>query len=138
MCPSSVFSANNARQHPKPTTYQHLKTTQAGIERLTQYMTRCPFSLSRLVKVTQGGTVLYKAEKHACRAFPLLAGDGLKAGAKRNPWNLLGTLNLSKGYQVLSPLDFLAEFTQHPPSPRLRRGTIPMPWLEERSRGAKA
>ena len=29
---------------------------------------------------------------------------------------MLGTLSLSKGYQVLSPLDFLAEFTQHIPA----------------------
>jgi len=28
---------------------------RAGIERLVGYMTRCPFSLSRLVKVTQTG-----------------------------------------------------------------------------------
>jgi len=33
-------------------------------------MTRCPFSLSRLVKVTETGQVIYKAEKDACRAFP--------------------------------------------------------------------
>jgi hypothetical protein len=33
-------------------------------------MTRCPFSLSRLVKVTQAGQVIYKAEQDACRAFP--------------------------------------------------------------------
>ena len=32
-------------------------------------MTRCPLSLSRLVKVTSG-QVVYKAEKDACRAFP--------------------------------------------------------------------
>ena len=42
----------------------------AGIERLVQYMTCCPFSLSRLVKVTETGQVIYKAEKDACRAFP--------------------------------------------------------------------
>ena len=29
-----------------------------GIERLVQYMTRCPFSLSRLVKVTKTGQVI--------------------------------------------------------------------------------
>jgi hypothetical protein len=40
-----------------------------GIERLVQYITRCPFSLSRLVKVTDTGQIVYKAEKHACRAF---------------------------------------------------------------------
>jgi hypothetical protein len=67
-----------------------------------QYMTRCPFSLSRLVKVTETGQVVYKAEKDACRAFPDPQGDGLQSGAKRN-------------FQVLSPLDFLAEFTQHIP-----------------------
>jgi hypothetical protein len=73
---------------------------QAGIERLVQYMTRCPFSLSRLVKISQSGQVVYKAEKQACRAFPDLNGDGMQSGPKRN-------------YQILSPLDFLAEFTQH-------------------------
>ncbi len=73
-----------------------------GIERLVQYMTRCPFSLSRLVKVTATGQVVYKAEKDACRAFPDPQGDGLASGPKRN-------------FQILSPLDFLAEFTQHIP-----------------------
>jgi hypothetical protein len=32
-----------------------------GIERLVGYMTRCPFSLSRLVKVSETGQVIYKA-----------------------------------------------------------------------------
>ena len=73
-----------------------------GIERLVQYMTRCPFSLSRLVKVTKTGQVVYKAEKNACRAFPDPRGDGLTTGPKRN-------------FQILDPLDFLAEFTQHIP-----------------------
>ena len=68
---------------------------QAGIERLVQYMTRCPFSLSRLVKVSDKGQVIYKAERASCRSFPDPGGDGLQAGAKRN-------------YQILSPLDFLA------------------------------
>jgi hypothetical protein len=75
---------------------------RAGIERLVGYMTRCPFSLSRLVKVTETWQVVYKAEKDACRSFPDPQCDGLKRGAKRN-------------FQVLDPLDFLAEFTQHIP-----------------------
>ena len=75
---------------------------RAGIERLVGYMTRCPFSLSRLVKVTEAGQVVYKAEKDACRAFPEAQGDGLRPGPRRN-------------FQVLDPLDFLAEFTQHIP-----------------------
>ncbi len=49
---------------------------RAGIERLVRYMTRCPFSLSRLVKVSETGQVVYKAEKDACRAFPDPQGDG--------------------------------------------------------------
>jgi len=75
---------------------------KVGIERLVQYITRCPFSLSRLVKVTDTGQVVYKAEKHACRAFPDHKGDGVASGPKRN-------------FQVLGPLDFIAEFTQHIP-----------------------
>ncbi len=74
----------------------------AGIERLLQYITRCPFSLSRLVKVTDTGQVVYKAEKQSCRAFPDHNGNGIASGPKRN-------------FQVLPPLDFIAEFTQHIP-----------------------
>ena len=73
---------------------------QAGIERLIQYMTRCPFSLSRLVKVSDTGQVVYQAEKQACRAFPDPKGNGTQAGMKRN-------------FQILPPLDFLA-----PPPPQ--------------------
>ena len=58
-------------------------------------MTRCPFSLSRLVKVSDTGQVVYQAEKQACRAFPDPKGDGTQPGVKRN-------------FQILSPLDFLA------------------------------
>jgi hypothetical protein len=65
-------------------------------------MTRCPFSLSRLVKVTKTGQVIYKAEKDACRAFPDPQRDELARGPKRN-------------FQILDPLEFLAEFTQHIP-----------------------
>ena len=76
---------------------------RAGIERLVQYMTRCPFSLSRLIKVTKTGQVVYKAEKDACRAFPDPRDEGLASGPKRN-------------FQILPPLEFLAEFTQHIPA----------------------
>ena len=73
---------------------------QAGIERLVQYMTRCPFSLSRLVKVSDTGQIVYQAEKQACRAFPDPKGDGTQAGVPRN-------------FQILPPLHFLA-----PPPPQ--------------------
>ena len=63
-------------------------------------MNSCPFSLPRLVKVSQSKQVVYKAEKASCRSFPDPGGDGLQAGPKRN-------------YQILLPLEFPAEFTQH-------------------------
>jgi hypothetical protein len=75
---------------------------RSGIERLVQYIVRCPFSLSRLIKVTDDGMVIYKSEKQKCRAFPDIKSDTLKAGTKRN-------------FQILPVMDFLAEFTQHIP-----------------------
>ena len=46
------------------------------------------------------GQVVYQAGKQACRAFPDPKGNGTQAGVKRN-------------FQILPPLDFLTEFTQH-------------------------
>jgi hypothetical protein len=64
---------------------------QAGIERLIQYMTRCPFSLSRLVKVS---------------------------------------------FQILEPLDFLAEFSQHIP-PKGSHLIRYYGWYSNKSRGMR-
>jgi len=119
---------------------------RAGIERLTQYITRCPFSLSRLVRVSGGlsqfsstdaqrplenGTVpfasgeyvIYRAEKDACRAFPDPRDAGLAAGTKRN-------------FQVLPALDFLAEFTQHIP-PKGAHLIRYYGWYSNKSRGMR-
>ena len=97
---------------------------QAGIERLIRYITRCPFSLSRLVKVTAEGMVVYKAEKPRCQAFPEVGSETLKSGAKRN-------------FQLLSPLDFLAELTQHIP-PQGSHLVRYYGWYSNRSRGERA
>jgi hypothetical protein len=67
---------------------------RAGIERLVGYRTRCPFSLSRLVKVSETGQVVYKAQKDACRAFADPQRDELARGSQRN-------------FQILDPLEFL-------------------------------
>ncbi len=96
---------------------------QAGIERLVQYMVRCPVSLSRLVKVTDTGQVVYKAEKDGCQAFPDPRRDDLASGAKRN-------------FQILDPLDFLAEFTQHIP-PKGSHTVRYMGWYSSKSRGLR-
>ena len=114
--PHSGFSADQSVHLPAG--------DRAGIERLVGYMTRCPFSLSRLVKVTETGQVIYKAEKEACRAFPEPNGDELKRGAKRN-------------FQVLDPLEFLAEFTQHIP-PKGSHLIRYYGWYSHRRRGMRA
>ncbi len=43
---------------------------QAAVERLAQYMARCPFGLSRLIRITPAGQVLYKAEKEHRQHYP--------------------------------------------------------------------
>jgi hypothetical protein len=96
---------------------------RAGIERLIGYMTRCPFSLSRLVKVTKTGQVVYKAEKGACRAFPDPQDDELARGPNRN-------------FQILDPLEFLAEFTQHIP-PQGAHLIRYYGWYSNKSRGLR-
>ena len=75
----------------------------AALNRLAQYMARCPFSLARLLRITPGGKVIYKADKEHCREYPLPAEDTLFGGVARN-------------FQVFEPLDFLAELTQHIPN----------------------
>ena len=94
-----------------------------GIERLVGYMTRCPFSLSRLVKVSKTGQVIYKAEKETCRAFPdprALWKKGTGTVCRNGPKGAthkrcLSRFSRGRNFQLLDPLDFLAEFTQHIP-----------------------
>ena len=96
---------------------------KAGVERLMQYMTRCPFSLSRLVKVTKSGEVVYKAEKDQCAAFPDPQRELLESGVKRN-------------FQVLPLLDFIAEFTQHIPAKGAHLVRY-YGWYSNKSRGVR-
>ncbi len=74
----------------------------AGLQRLAQYILRCPFSLARMVRLTEDGSVLYRAVHDHCRRFPGAASADLRGGSRRN-------------FQVFSALDFLAEVTQHIP-----------------------
>ena len=76
---------------------------QKGMQRLILYITRCPFSLSRIVCVTEEGKVIYRAVKASCLPFPVLGNKELKAGAKCN-------------FQNFEPTNFLAEVTQHIPN----------------------
>ncbi len=76
----------------------------AGVERIAQYMFRCPFSLQRMIRVTDAGQVLYVAEKRAPQRFPKPASADLFGDVARN-------------FQVFDPLDFIAELTPHIPEP---------------------
>jgi hypothetical protein len=103
-----------------------LPPAEAGGKQRTKSRLKAGFGLerlSRLIKVSKDGTVLYKAEKPDCRAFPLLAGDGMRPGAKRN-------------YEVRSPLDFLAEFTQHIPAKGAHMVRY-YGWYSNKSRGMR-
>jgi hypothetical protein len=73
-----------------------------GIERLPQYLGRSPFSLTRLVRITPTGQVVYRPEKERPQRYPDPAAEGLLPGALRN-------------FEVFEPLDFLAELVQHIP-----------------------
>ena len=92
--PHSGFSVDNSVYLPPGDT--------AGLDRLAQYILRCPFSLARVVRLTDVGSVIYRAEQDDCRQFPGPASGDLRGGPRRN-------------FQVFSALNFLAEVTQHIP-----------------------
>jgi len=79
------------------------KGDQAGMQRLIQYIARCPFSLARMVSMTRDGKLLYRASHPNCIPFPLSGDSTLLKGIPRN-------------FEVFDPLDFLAEVTQHIPN----------------------
>ena len=95
-----------------------------ALERLAQYMLRCPFSLARVVRLTAEGSVIYRAEEDDCRRFPNPDSRDLRGGPKRN-------------FQVFSALDFLAEVTQHIPE-KGEHLVRYYGWYSHRQRGMRA
>jgi len=75
---------------------------EEGMQRLVSYISRCPFSLARMIKVTEDGGVIYRAGKSECVRFPQPGDERLREGMSRN-------------FQVFDALEFLAEVTQHIP-----------------------
>jgi hypothetical protein len=57
----------------------------SGLERLAQYILRCRFSLVRVVRLTDGGSVIYRAEQDHCRRF-----SGQRRPARRAATQLPG------------------------------------------------
>ena len=74
----------------------------SGLQRLAEYMVRCPFNLARIVRVTESCSVVYRAQKGDCRRFRTPANRDLAGVTSRN-------------FQVFDAVDFLAELTQHIP-----------------------
>jgi hypothetical protein len=114
-------------QHSGFSVHKKVRIVQSdpdGLENLIQYIARCPFSLSRMIKVTESGQVIYKTEHDNCRRFPDPASDNLKSGVSRN-------------FQIFDPLDFLAEVTQHIPEPRAHTIRY-FGWYSNKARGMRA
>ena len=55
---------------------------KAGLQRLAEYILRCPFSLARVVRLTDDGWVIYRSAKDHCRRFPGPSSDDLRAEPK--------------------------------------------------------
>jgi hypothetical protein len=79
------------------------KDDHAGMQRLIEYIARCPFSLTRMISQDKDGKIIYRTTHPNCLPFPLSGDKTLMKGIPRN-------------FEVYEPLDFLAEVTQHIPN----------------------
>jgi hypothetical protein len=73
---------------------------EAGMQRLIEYITRSPFSITGMVSLTGDGKILYRASKPGCIPFPKQGDPEHEIGMPRN-------------CEIFDPLDFLAAVTQH-------------------------
>lgn len=74
----------------------------AAMQRFAEYIARCPFSLARIISLTDDGKILYRASAPNCIPFPKAGDNELVAG---NP----------RIFEIFEPLDFIATVTQHIP-----------------------
>ena len=63
----------------------------SGLERLAEYILRCPFSLARVIRLTDDGSVIYHAEKDHCGRFPgpasaVFSADRAATSRSSAPW----------------------------------------------------
>jgi hypothetical protein len=97
---------------------------QAAIQRLLQYMLRCPFSLQRMIQTTAEGNVAYRATREKCVAFPTRNDPEFSRGVARN-------------FEIFEPLDFIAEVTQHIPDHGAQTVRY-YGWYSNKARGMRA
>jgi hypothetical protein len=86
----------------------------AGMQRLVEYISRCPLSLARMVTLTDNGRIVYRASKGKCFPFPK-TGDPVAPERCTPPIQTLME-GIPRNFEVFDPLDFLAEVTQHIPN----------------------
>ena len=86
----------------------------AGMQRLVEYISRCPFSLARMVTLNAEGKIVYRASKGKCFPFPH-TGDPVLPERCTPPIQTL-MAGIPRNFEVFDPLDFLAEVTQHIPN----------------------
>jgi hypothetical protein len=55
-----------------------------GMQRLIEYISRCPFSLTRMISRTPDGDILYRASHPKCIPFPLSGDKTLMKWIPRN------------------------------------------------------
>jgi hypothetical protein len=97
---------------------------QAAIQRLLQYMLRCPFSLKRMIQTTPEGNVIYRSSHEKCLSFPDRNDPQLRRGVSRN-------------FEVFEALDFIAEVTQHIPDHGAQTVRY-YGWYSNKARGMRA
>jgi hypothetical protein len=95
----------------------------AAMQRLVEYISRCPFSLARIISLTDDGKILYRASAPNCIPFPKAGDNELVAGNPRN-------------FEIYEPLDFLATVTQHIPD-KGEHQIRSYGWYSNKSRGLR-
>jgi hypothetical protein len=86
----------------------------AGMQRLVEYISRCPFSLARMVTLNADGRIVNRTSKGKCFPFPQ-TGDPVLPERCTPPIQTL-MAGIPRNFEVFDPLDFLAEVTQHIPN----------------------
>ncbi|MBN1599991.1 MAG: transposase [Chitinispirillaceae bacterium] len=64
----------------------------AAMQRLVEYIARCPFSLARIISLTDDGKILYRTSAPNCIPFPKTGDNELITGNPRN-------------FEIYKPLD---------------------------------
>jgi hypothetical protein len=108
-----------------------------GLERVAQYIIRNPFSEQKMTYNEENGTVIYRSRTRPAVAMGRQGRRRMHSKTKRNPSTSLGTLSLSKGFEVFSAEDFIAAITQHIPDKGFQMVRY-YGWYSNRSRGERA